>query len=72
MRTLAGNIADLQVSHYAFIGIEDDKFKSGAYRDIETKDTLLEIIEVPGDHGENVHHAAKEFLRIVANITGKA
>lgn len=70
MRTLAGNIADMQVSHYAFIGIEDEKFTTRAYRDIETRDTLLKIIEVPGDHGESVHHAAREFIKIIASNTG--
>jgi hypothetical protein len=72
MRTLAGNIADMQVPHYAFIGSEDEKFASGDYRDIEAKDTLLEIVEVPGDHGESVHNAAKAFLKIAINNIDKA
>jgi acetyl esterase/lipase len=65
MRTLAGNIHDMQVGHYAFIGTEDDKFEPEYYRNIETNDTLLTILEVPGDHGESVHYAAKEFLKII-------
>ena len=72
MRILAGNIAAMQVFHDAFIGTEDEKFASKAFRDIETRDTLLDIIEVPGDHGQSVHPAANEFLRIIANDIKKA
>ncbi len=65
-------ISIMQVAHYAFVGSEDEKFASGDFRDIETKDTLLEIVEVPGDHGESVRNAAKAFLMIAINNIDKA
>jgi dienelactone hydrolase len=63
MRTLAGNISDMQRKHYAFIGTEDEKFESKAYKHIETENTLLEIIEVPGTHGTSGEFAVQEFLQ---------
>ena len=68
MRTLAGNILDMQMKHYTFIGTEDEKFESKAYKQIKTENTLLEIIEVPGTHGTSVNFAVQEFLKRILDI----
>lgn len=65
MRTLAGHFGDMVIPHYAFIGTEDEKFGDRAYREMVGATDFLTIIEVPGDHGGSVRHAADEYLRIV-------
>lgn len=67
LRTLAGNVMNMNYKHYAFIGKDDDKFKAKAYKEINTENTKLEIIEVKGDHDTSLEFALKEFLKIIAH-----
>lgn len=68
LRTLAGNINNMNYKHYAFIGKDDDQFKEKAYKKINTENTKLEIIEVEGDHDSSLKFALKEFL-IITNLS---
>jgi hypothetical protein len=65
LRTLAGNIADMQTVHYAFIGTEDEKFRSKMYKTLDTENSVLQIIEVPGTHVTSLDAAISEFIHII-------
>jgi hypothetical protein len=65
LRTLAGNIPDMQTKHYAFIGTEDEKFTSKMYKTLNTENSLLTIIEVPRTHATSLDAAISEFIRII-------
>ena len=67
LRTLAGNISEMNYKHYAFIGRDDDQFATKIYKNINTENTKLTIIEIPGDHDTSLEFSVREFLALMKN-----
>ena len=67
LRTLAGNISEMNYRHYAFIGRDDNQFMTKMYKNISAENTKLTIIEIPGDHDTSLDFSVREFLTLMKN-----
>jgi predicted alpha/beta-fold hydrolase len=71
LRMLFGNIKDMHISHYAFMGEEERYFQKQAaialreINSLEIQNPLLRTQVVPGDHFSALEPAMREYLRII-------
>jgi len=75
MRLLIGNIRWMQHKHYAYLGSADALFTSSiieAKQEMNKRESLLEIIMLPGDHISSFPKAIEMYFDLIKqeNIAG--
>jgi acetyl esterase/lipase len=71
MRLLLGHVAEMKHRHYAYLGSEDSftESKNRAKAEIAGKESLLEIVPIPGDHNSSLPFAVEAYLKRIQDET---